>query len=231
MKIAVISDIHGNIYALDEILKDIKKQKVNFTICLGDLVGYGCNPNEVIERIRNEKILCIKGNYDASVVDKDYTFIRENKINSFSLPWAVKTVTDENREFLKELPKTIVLEFNNKKIQFVHGSPRKINEYLTEDYEKINEIIDDFNYDVLVCAHTHIPYIKKISTKLIINDGSVGKPKNGTPHGTYAILDISPEDFNAQINIVPYDYEKIMTKMKKLDFPEKLIQSYKLGKE
>ncbi|MDO4535982.1 MAG: metallophosphoesterase family protein [Clostridium perfringens] len=231
MKIAVISDIHGNIYALDEVLKDIKKQNVNFTICLGDLVGYGCNPNEVIERIKEEKIPCIKGNYDASVVDKDYTFIRENEINSFSLPWAIKTVTDENINFLKELPKTIVLEFNNKKIQFVHGSPRKINEYLTEDYEKINEIIDNFNYDILVCAHTHIPYVKTIDTKLIINDGSVGKPKNGTPNGTYAILNISPDDFNAEINVVQYNYEKIMSKMRNLDFPEKLIKSYKLGKE
>lgn len=231
MKIAVISDIHGNIYALDEVLKDIKRQNVNFTICLGDLVGYGCNPNEVIERIRDEKILCIKGNYDASVVDKDYTFIRENEINSFSLPWAVKTVTDENIKFLRELPSTTVLEFNNKKIQFVHGSPRKINEYLTEDYEKINEVIDDFNYDILVCAHTHIPYIKEIENKLIINDGSVGKPKNGTPHGTYTILNISPDNFNAEIITVPYAFEKIMSKMKKLDFPEKLIKSYELGKE
>ena len=231
MRIAVISDIHGNIYALEEVLKDIQKQDVNLIICLGDLVGYGCNPNDVIEKIRDEKILCIKGNYDASVVDKDYTFIRENEINSFSLPWAVKTVTTENIEFLKELPQTIVLEFNNKKIQFVHGSPRKINEYLTEDYEKINEIIDDLNYDILVCAHTHIPYIKEIGNKLIINDGSVGKPKNGTPHGTYALLNISPDNFSAKINVVPYDYKKIMSKMENLNFPEKLIKSYELGRE
>ena len=145
MKIAVISDIHGNIFALNAVLEAIKKQDVTYTICLGDLVGYGCNPNEVIERLRNEKIPCIKGNYDASVVDKDYTFIRENEVNSFSLPWAIKNVTDENIKFLKELPNTITLEFNNKKIQFVHGSTRRINEYLTEDYEKIDEVINEIS--------------------------------------------------------------------------------------
>ncbi len=231
MKIAVISDIHGNIFALDEVLKNIEKQNVNYTICLGDLVGYGCNPNEVIERIKSEKIPCIKGNYDASVVDKDYTFIRENEVNSFSLPWAVKTVTDENIKFLKELPNSITLEFNNKKIQFVHGSPRRINEYLTEDYEKFNEVIDEFNHDVLVCAHTHIPYIKEINSKIIINDGSVGKPKNGTPKATYLIINITKDNFSPEINSVSYDYKKIMDKMKNLDFPEKLIKSYELGRE
>lgn len=231
MKIAVISDIHGNIYALDEVLKDIEKQNVNYTICLGDLVGYGCNPNEVVERIRSKKVLCIKGNYDASVVDKDYTFIRENEVNSFSLPWAVKTVTDENINFLKELPSTITLEFNNQKIQFVHGSPRKINEYLTEDYEKFNEVINEFNYDVLVCAHTHIPYVKEIESKTIINDGSVGKPKNGAPNATYLIINVTQDSLIPEIHSVSYDYKKIMDIMKNLDFPEKLIKSYELGKE
>lgn len=231
MKIAVISDIHGNIFALNEVLKDIEKQNVNYTICLGDLVGYGCNPNEVVERIRNEKIPCIKGNYDASVIDKDYTFIRENEVNSFSLPWAVKTVTDENIDFLKELPSSITLEFNDQKIQFVHGSPRKINEYLTEDYDKIYEVINEFNYDVLVCAHTHIPYVRKVESKTIINDGSVGKPKNGTPNGTYLILNITEDSLIPEIHSVSYDYKRIMDIMKNLDFPEKLVRSYELGRE
>lgn len=231
MKIAVISDIHGNIFALNAVLKAIKKQDVTYTICLGDLVGYGCNPNEVIERLRNEKIPCIKGNYDASVVDKDYTFIRENEVNSFSLPWAIKNVTNENIKFLKELPNTITLEFNNKKIQFVHGSPRRINEYLTEDYEKIDEVINEFNYDVLVCAHTHIPYVKIINSKIIINDGSVGKPKNGTPNATYLIIDITDDNLTPEIHSVSYDYKEIMNTMKNLNFPEKLIKSYELGKE
>lgn len=231
MKIAVISDIHGNIFALDEVLKDIKKQNVDCIICLGDLVGYGCNPNEVIQRIREEKILCIKGNYDASVIDKDYTFIRENEVNSFSLPWAIKTVTEENIKFLNELPSNIILDVGSKKIQFVHGSPRKINEYLTEGYEKIDEVINEFNYDVLVCAHTHIPYIKEVNSKLIINDGSVGKPKNGTPKATYLIISTTNNNITLEIISVSYDYKKIMSKMEELDFPEKLIKSYELGKE
>ena len=73
MRIAVISDIHGNLYALREVLEDIDNQNIDSIICLGDLVGYGPHPNEVIALIKRRNILCLKGNYDASVVDNDYT--------------------------------------------------------------------------------------------------------------------------------------------------------------
>ena len=79
MKIAVISDIHGNLYALMKVLEDIEDEKVDTIICLGDLVGYGPHPNEVIAIIRRKNIICLKGNYDASVVDEGYTYIRENE--------------------------------------------------------------------------------------------------------------------------------------------------------
>ena len=88
MKIAIISDIHGNIYALRNIIDKIDDEKVDFIICLGDLVGYGPHPNEVVSFIKRKNILCIKGNYDASVVDGSYTFIRETETNSFSLPFS-----------------------------------------------------------------------------------------------------------------------------------------------
>ena len=84
MKIAAISDIHGNIYALMKAFEDIESQNVDLIVCLGDLVGYGPHPNEVIALIRRRDIPTIKGNYDASVVDGDFTFIRDNAINSFS---------------------------------------------------------------------------------------------------------------------------------------------------
>ena len=100
MKIAVISDIHGNIYALMRALEDIEDQKVDTIICLGDLVGYGPHPNEVIAMIKRKNIICLKGNYDASVVDESYTFIRENNINSFSLPWTVEELRAANKFYL-----------------------------------------------------------------------------------------------------------------------------------
>ena len=140
MKLAIISDIHGNLYALRKVLEDIDDERADLTICLGDLVGYGPHPNEVIATIKRKNILCLKGNYDASVVDGGFTYIRDNATNSFSLPWAVNEVRAMNKHYLDNLPTSMTLEFNGKKIKFVHGSPNAINEYLLEGADNTAEI-------------------------------------------------------------------------------------------
>jgi putative phosphoesterase len=232
MKIAIISDIHSNIYALMRVLEDIDSQNVDSIVCLGDLVGYGSHPNEVISLIRKRNILCIKGNYDSSVVDNGFTYIRDTNINSFSLPWTVEELRMSNKYYLENLPSTLNLTFNNKNIVFVHGSPRKINEYLTPDYENLSDIMDEFNGDILVCAHTHIPYIKEFGNKLLINCGSVGKPKNGSPNATYAILELDKSGSpKVTLRAVEYEYLKIMKDMEMKKFPSNLIRSYETGIE
>ena len=232
MKIAVISDIHGNIYSLMRVLEDIEDQKVDSIICLGDLVGYGPHPNEVVTMIRRRNILCLKGNYDASVVDESYTYIRETTTNSFSLPWTVDELRAENKYYLDNLPTSMTLTFNSKKIKFVHGSPNAINEYLLEDGENTSEIMNNLDADILVCAHTHVPSIKSFGDKLFINDGSVGKPKIGTPDCTYCILDIDKDgNTKADIRYVSYDFKRIVKDMEMLNFPGNLIDSYENGRE
>lgn len=232
MKIAVISDIHGNIFALKNAMQDIEKRGVDLIINLGDFVGYGPYPNEVIDYIREKRVISIKGNYDASVVDNKFSYIRDTEINKFSLPYAVSTLREENRNYLNSLPKTLTMEFEEKSITFVHGSPRSINEYLKEDSVAVEEVMKEFKGDVLVCAHTHIPYLKKYGNKVVINEGSIGKPKIGRPNSTYVILNIEKEkDIQSEFIEIAYDYKDIIEFMKKKGFPEKLIHSYETGKE
>jgi len=114
MKIAVISDIHANVHALINVLTDIDNENVDTIICLGDLVGYGPYPNEVISMIRKRHILCIKGNYDSSVVDNEYSYIRETSINNFSLSWTVDELREGNRLFLENLSSTFSLSIADK---------------------------------------------------------------------------------------------------------------------
>lgn len=232
MKIAVISDIHGNLYALMKALEDIEDQKVDTIICLGDLVGYGPHPNEVVAMIKRRNIICLKGNYDASVVDGSYTYIRENTINSFSLPWAVDELRAANRFYLNSLPTSITLEFEGRKILFVHGSPNKINEYMLEDGANTSEIMKNLKEDALVCAHTHIPSVKSFGDKLFINDGSIGKPKIGRPNPTYCLLEIERnKTIKAEIKEITYDTKGIIKDMTMLKFPESLIRSFETGIE
>ncbi len=232
MKIAVISDIHGNLYALMKALEDIEDQKVDTIICLGDLVGYGPHPNEVVAMIKRRNIICLKGNYDASVVDGSYTYIRENTINSFSLPWVVDELRAANRFYLNSLPTSITLEFEGRKILFVHGSPNKINEYMLEDGANTSEIMKNLKEDALVCAHTHIPSVKSFGDKLFINDGSIGKPKIGRPNPTYCLLEIERnKPIKAEIKEITYDTKGIIKDMTMLKFPESLIRSFETGIE
>lgn len=232
MKIAVISDIHANIYALINILENIDDEKVDTIICLGDLVGYGPHPNEVISMIRRRHILCIKGNYDSSVVDNKYSYIRETPINAFSLPWTVNELREENRIFLENSPLKLTLNIEDKNILFVHGSPNAINEYLLEDGDNTHEIMNTITEDVLVCAHTHIPGIKEFGNKLYVNCGSIGKPKIGRPNSTYCILDITKESgIKAQIKEVPYAYKRTVKDVTMLNFPNELIHSFETGVE
>ena len=232
MKLAVISDIHGNLYALMKALEDIEDQKVDTIICLGDLVGYGPHPNEVVAMIKRRNIICLKGNYDASVVDGSYTYIRENTINSFSLPWVVDELRAANRFYLNSLPTSITLEFEGRKILFVHGSPNKINEYMLEDGANTSEIMKNLKEDALVCAHTHIPSVKSFGDKLFINDGSIGKPKIGRPNPTYCLLEIERnKPIKAEIKEITYDTKGIIKDMTMLKFPESLIRSFETGIE
>ena len=232
MKIAVISDIHANIYALINVLEDIDNEKVDSIICLGDLVGYGPHPNEVVSMIRRRNILCIKGNYDSSVVDNEYSFIRETELNCFSLPWTVSELRQENKYYLCNLPSQISLEAHGKKLLFVHGSPNKINEYLLENGENTKEIMNSTSYDVLICAHTHLPEIKQFDNKVYINCGSVGKPKIGRPNSTYCIIDITKDNgMKVQVKELTYPVQKIVKDMTMLNFPSTLIQGFEKGVE
>ena len=232
MKIAVFSDVHGNIYSLMTAFEDMDMEKVDMTICLGDLVGYGPHPNEVIALIRRREIPCIKGNYDTSVVDGDFTYIRDNPVNSFILPWTCEELRESNKYFLDSLPEYLTYDFNGVKFRFTHGSPNSISEYLYADGENTKKVMENLKEDVLVCAHTHIPTLKKFNDKTLINVGSVGKPKIGRPNLTYCIINIDEnKNIDVKFKELEYEFHKIVKDAKMLNFPSQLINSYETGSE
>lgn len=235
MKIAVFSDIHGNIGALEAVMNDIKTENVDKLICLGDLVGYGPYPNEVIELIKSQNIPTVMGNYDDGVgFDRDdcgcaYTTPEERRLGDISLEWTKNAVTSENKEFLRSLLPRIELDVLGKKLLFVHGSPRRINEYLFFDrsIKSLRNIFKSVDTDILICGHTHIPYVRYIDNKMVINDGSVGKPKKY--HGgqsrystdaCYALIEINDNETGVQFRRIPYDYEKMAKDTEKAGLPK-----------
>ncbi|CEO12068.1 phosphodiesterase [[Clostridium] sordellii] len=215
MRIATISDIHSNLYALNEVLADIEKRNVDMVVCTGDLVGYATRPNEVIETLRKNKVLTIMGNYDEAIGNFkiicgcDYPDPKDAEKASLSMKFTSEETTDENKAYLRNLPKEAVISFNNKTIRFVHGSTRLINEYLKENSKEANEVMNNIDEDILVCGHTHIPYVKSYGEKLLVNAGSVGKSKTGSPNANYVIIDIIDSIVEVEIIEVFYDFEKV----------------------
>lgn len=197
-RIAVLSDLHGNSAATRTVLTDIDAAMPDRMYCLGDLVGYGPEPNETINLIRERRIPTILGNYDDGVgFDRDdcgcaYKDAGERERGQQSLMWTREAVTSGNKAWLRTLPPELRLEIETVRVRLVHGSPRRINEYLFEDRDpkSLARIARSADCDVLLFGHTHIPWMRTIEGVRMINTGSVGKPKDGDARAAWVLLEI-----------------------------------------
>lgn len=232
MKIAIISDIHGNLQALDAVLADIDDQQVDTVYCLGDLVGYGAAPNEVIQKIRARGLPTIMGNYDDGVgFERDdcgcaYREESERERGDRSLAWTKAHVWNENKLYLQSLVPEIRFEADSKRVLLVHGSPRKMNEYLFEDrpLSSFRRLAASSDADVIVFGHTHKPYVKDVDGVRFVNAGSVGKPKDGDWRACYAIL--APE---VTFRRVTYDVAAAAAAIRATDLPDEFALAIETG--
>lgn len=237
MKIAVFSDIHGNAIALEAVFNDINSRNIDLVFCGGDLVGYGAYPNEVINLIRKHRIPTIMGNYDDGVgFNKPdcgcaYTDPRMKELGQISLEWTKKQVNFENRSFLRSLLERIQFTACGKKILIVHGSPRKINEYLFADRpeESVLRVFDSENVDIIICGHTHLPYTRVMDSKCLINAGSVGKPKDGDQRAAYTVLKLTESSLETEVIRVKYDVERMAQAVETSGLPREFAMALRNG--
>ena len=214
MRIGILSDIHGNLHALDAVLANVEAKQTDAIYCLGDLVGYGAFPNEVIERVRTRGIPTIIGNYDDGVgYDRDdcgcaYRDAGEQERGQRSLMWTRAHTTAENKTFLRGLVAEIRRDLDGRRLLLVHGSPRRMNEYLFEDrpLSSFQRLAASSNADIIVYGHTHRPYTKLVDGVRFINAGSVGKPKDGDRRAGYVILNANRDD-DGQVEFVRLEYD------------------------
>jgi putative phosphoesterase len=200
-RIAILSDMHGNSAATAAVLADIDTEAPDEVLCLGDLVGYGAFPNETIDLIRERNVPAIMGNYDDGVgFNRDdcgcaYTDAGERERGQASLMWTRAIVDDVRKAYLRTLPPELRREMNGVRIRFVHGSPRRMNEYLFADRDpaSLARIARGADCDVLVFGHTHIPWTRDIAGVRFVNTGSVGKPKDGDPRACWVLLTVDED--------------------------------------
>ena len=243
MKIALFSDVHANLPALQACLKDIDNRKPDAVYCLGDLVGYNTWPNEVIHEIRKRNIPTIAGNYDFGVgrLSDDcgcaYKTDQDKLNGEKSIAYTNQIVKSAERKYLRSLPSHIRLEYQLNEEKFnllmVHGSPRKINEYLFVDREEksLLRIMEQADVHIMFFGHTHKPYHRVLKDETgnfrhAINIGSVGKPKDGDTRGCYVLLTLDEQftlnvadSLRAEFIRFEYDIEKAATAIEESPLP------------
>ena len=239
MRIVFFSDIHGNLEALEAVLKDIQSQNIERIYCLGDLVGYGPQPQEVVQRIRDLKIPTIMGNYDDAIgYEKKscgcaYNPGRETEVGDESLNWTITNTSAAAKEFLRSLPHTLEFEEEGVKFLLVHGSPvDHLLEYIRPDTssERLQKVLERVKADVVVNGHTHLPMVRWAMGKLVFNDGSVGRPKDGNPKACYLIIDVVQQSISYEFRRVEYDVKSTVEKITEVGLPAELALVLVLGK-
>ena len=237
-QIVVFGDIHGNLPALEAVWAEMERRDLEARFCLGDLVGYGVQPNEVVQFIRHYDVPTLMGNYDEGVGnDSDdcgcaYRTPAAQALGERSIAWSNAHVTAENKAYLRNLPMTMSVMLGKSRFTLVHGSPRRINEYLYEDRPErsVGRLFDLVGADVIVCGHTHLPYDRALSGgRRLINAGSVGKPKDGDPRAGFVVLTIDGGRLRTDFVRVAYDVEKAARAIEATHMPGEFAEMLRLG--
>lgn len=222
MRLAIISDIHGNIWALKAVLEDAKRRSIENFINLGDILYSPLKPRETFDLLQTIKVVTIQGNQDRSIYQATESQISDNS----TLAYIVDELGSEPIEWLASLPKTQVVA---EEIFLCHGTPRSDLIYLLEDVTKgfpvvrteeaILEELGGINFPIILCGHTHLPRVVRLSSGvIIINPGSVGVPaydddvpiyhtmQNYSPFASYAIIEKRGNVWHTELLKIPYEY-------------------------
>jgi diadenosine tetraphosphatase ApaH/serine/threonine PP2A family protein phosphatase len=232
VRLAIISDIHGNLEALTTTLDLINTRSVDEVVCLGDVVGYGANPNECLAMVRERCTVILLGNHDAAAVD--LSVANQFTMNArLSAIWTNRVLHDENKEFLKTLPFTKARD----DIFLTHASPYDPEEwnYIITDFDA-RDAFQSFVQRICFVGHSHIPIIfsetgnaAAVSNRdrFVVNVGSVGQPRDGNPKLSFGIFDT--EDWTYENIRAKYDAVTAAEKIRKAGLPRALADRLMVG--
>jgi putative phosphoesterase len=194
MRILLIADIHANWAAL----RAVAAEPHDVCICLGDLVEYGVEPVPVINWVRENARVCIRGNHDHGAAQNVQVASRTayRAVTAATRELTRELVGEEGLRYLSRLPTTRLVTFDETRFYLVHASPRDpLDEYSPPDPDFWARRLEKVEADVVCVGHTHLPYVLQVGEKLVINPGSVGQPRDGDPRASFAIIDGHTVDF------------------------------------
>jgi len=243
LRYAIISDIHSNLEALQAVLDDIEQEQVDQVVCLGDVVGYGPNPNECLELVRQHSEIIITGNHDFACIETSELYYF-NKYAKEAIEWTLTVITNENLQYLSDLPFDAKID----DYYLVHSNPLDPQSWdyiLSRDDARSN--FPEFEEQICFIGHSHHPiiYIEdqdggdltssrdnriqiEEGRRYIINVGSVGQPRDGNPDAAYGIIDTMNQHY--ELKRVSYNVHQTYQKMIAVHLPQFLADRLLIGR-
>ncbi len=217
---AFISDVHSNLEALEAVLGQLGKEEL---FCLGDIVGYGSNPNEVIQLLRDRRAVAVRGNHDEAVLTGDTSWF--NARAAMAAKWTTGQLSEESRAYLRGLPLQIRTAVEGVQTYLTHGSPDdNLHEYVdpATHSELFSHYLARLDVRLLGLGHTHLPYVWKDGSGTVFNPGSVGQPRDNDWRASFAYVMFAEGKPEVQLLRTNYDCKKAASKMLKAGLPESL---------
>lgn len=236
MRLAILSDIHANLPALGAVLDAIGRLRVHEIYVAGDIVGGGPHPVEVIRVLRETGAICVAGNVDRKVAElldapKKIVKCRE-KAKKAHLAWTAEQLGPEEAAWLRDLPAKLDFRFEPVTVRLVHGSAESDEDYVFPSVteEALSQKTGGFSAGVFACGHTHIPFTKVFGPLRLVNCGSVGRPVDGDPRASFAVLESKLDD-RVKCTIVrcPYPVQYLLDDLAARQVPGAIGEEYLAG--
>jgi len=231
MRIAVVADLHANLPALRAVLRDMAALECDRMWCVGDIVGRGPHPNEVIQELRRVEVPTVQGNWDEAVglrrehAGANWPTPEAEAEGQASLAWTIERTTDEQRAWLRQLPAMLRFELEGRSVLLFHGSPVRQNEYLWRDRpSRVFARVGSDQGDDLICfGNTHEAFHRVVGKSHFVAAGSVGCGTASDPNACYAVIDVAGPEMTVNFRSVPYDHAAVDADMLAAGLPPSLL--------
>jgi diadenosine tetraphosphatase ApaH/serine/threonine PP2A family protein phosphatase len=240
-RIAVFGGVYNNYLSLAATLEHAADQGATELYCLGDMGGFGPHPDRVFPLLREtENLRAMQGNYDHSIGNRlddcgcGYTDPRDNHFAQISYEYTFENTSDENKDWLRDLPTEFRRKWAGRDVLMAHGSPRRVNEFLWESTSSdhfLDFLMDEHDAEVLFVTHTGIPWLRELpDDRIVCNVGAIGRPaNNGKTTVDYALVDITDNGIDISLQEVAYDHEQLAAEMEDEGLPEEFVETVLTG--